>query len=81
MEATQCITESRRIMSGNKMRLFLLDLSFIGWYIVGALCFGIGTLWVNAYHQMARANFYEDLCATYGTVSAAPSAGDATVGE
>lgn len=81
MEATQCITESRRIMSGNKMRLFLLDLSFIGWYIVGALCFGIGTLWVNAYHQMARANFYEDLCATYGTVSAAPSTGDATVGE
>ena len=80
MEATQCITESRRIMSGNKMRLFLLDLSFIGWYIVGALCFGIGTLWVNAYHQMARANFYEELCSTCGTVSAAPPAGDTTLG-
>ena len=69
MTASDCITESRRMMDGQKMRLFLLDLSFIGWYIVGALCFGIGTLWVNAYHSMARANFYEDLCTT-GAVSA-----------
>lgn len=80
MSANDCITESRRMMDGQKMRLFLLDLSFIGWYIVGALCFGIGTLWVDAYRQMARANFYEELCTTLGTVSAAPSAGDTTVG-
>ena len=80
MSASECITESRRIMDGHKMRLFILDLSFIGWYIVGALCFGIGTLWVRAYHQMARANFYEDLCTRFGTISAAPSEGDTTVG-
>ena len=80
MSATECITESRRIMDGHKMRLFILDLSFIGWYIVGALCFGIGTLWVRAYHQMARANFYEDLCTRYGTISAAPSVEDTTIG-
>lgn len=80
MSSNDCITESRRIMDGQKMRLFVLDLTFIGWYIVGALCFGIGTLWVDAYHRMARANFYEELCATMGTVSAAPSAGDTTVG-
>ena len=43
--ATQAIDESRRIMNGNKMKLFLLDLSFIGWMIVGSLCFGIGVLW------------------------------------
>jgi len=58
----QCIDESRRIMDGNKMRLFLLDLSFIGWLIVGALCFGIGTLWVTPYMEAARANFYEEIC-------------------
>lgn len=59
--ATQAIDESRRIMNGHKMRLFLLDLSFIGWLILGSLCFGIGTLWVNAYMQASRAEFYRDL--------------------
>lgn len=59
--ATQAIDESRRIMNGHKMKLFLLDLSFIGWLILGSLCFGIGTLWVNAYMQASRAEFYRDL--------------------
>ena len=40
------------------MELFIQDLSFIGWMIVGSLCFGIGTLWVTAYMQAAKAQFY-----------------------
>jgi len=32
--ATQCITESRRLMDGNKWRLFCLGFSFIGWYLL-----------------------------------------------
>lgn len=58
---TQAIDESRRIMNGHKMRLFLLRLSFIGWFILGALCFGVGTLWVAAYYKAAEAEFYRDL--------------------
>jgi len=57
----QAITESRKMMNGHKWELFVLDLSFIGWYIVGAICLGIGTLWVIPYHQAARAHFYEEL--------------------
>lgn len=57
----QCIDESRRIMNGNKARLFLLDLSFLGWIILGSLCFGIGLLWVNPYMETAHANFYEEI--------------------
>ena len=57
-----CLTASRKMMNGYKMELFLLDLSFIGWYIVGAICCcGIGTLWVIPYHEAARANFYEQI--------------------
>lgn len=63
MEAKDVITESRRMMNGHKFRLFCLDLSFIGWYILGLLCFGIGILWVIPYHNLARANFYDDLVA------------------
>ena len=59
--ATQAIEESQKIMRGHKFELFILDLSFIGWYIVGILCFGIGTLWVSAYHEAARAEFYQTL--------------------
>lgn len=50
------------MMNGHRMELFLLDLSFIGWYIVGALCLGLGTLWVIPYHQAARTQFYVALC-------------------
>jgi uncharacterized membrane protein len=59
--ATEAITKSREMMKGYKGKLFLLDLSFIGWIIVGALCCGIGTLWVYPYMEMARAHFYQEL--------------------
>jgi len=59
--ADDCITASRKMMDGHRFRLFCLDLSFIGWYIVGALACGIGTLWVAPYHFLARAHFYQDL--------------------
>lgn len=61
----KALDESQKLMNGKKMQLFLLDLSFIGWYILGALLCGIGTLFVVPYHQVARANFYESL--TYVT--------------
>ncbi len=56
-----CIKESMNLMNGHKAELFVLDLSFIGWYFVGALCLGIGTLWVVPYHQATRAQFYESI--------------------
>ena len=34
MTATEAITESRRIMDGNKWRLFCLGCSFIGWRLL-----------------------------------------------
>ena len=57
----QCITESRNMMRGHKWQLFCLDFSFIGWIIVGALCLGIGTLWVTPYQYTARTEFYHAL--------------------
>lgn len=57
----QCIKESMKLMDGHKAELFVLDLSFIGWYIVGALCLGIGTLWVSPYHLATKAQFYESI--------------------
>ena len=54
-----CITASRQLMNGHKWEKFVLDLSFLGWIIVGSLCLGVGTLWVTPYMEAANAQFYE----------------------
>ena len=35
MTANQCIAKSQELMKGHKWQLFILDLSFIGWYFIG----------------------------------------------
>ena len=56
-----CFNQSKSMMTGHKGELFVLDLSFIGWYFVGMLCLGIGVIWVSPYVQAAKTNFYLDL--------------------
>lgn len=68
----ECMDESIRITQGHKGELFVLDLSFIGWYIVGSLCLGVGMLWVVPYHMTAKASYYEALKATAQPTYQAP---------
>lgn len=63
MTAMEALRESRRLMNGHKMQYFILNLSFIGWMLLGSLCFGVGTLWATAYMSTANAVFYEELIA------------------
>jgi uncharacterized membrane protein len=49
---------SRTMTNGEKGSILVLYLSFIGWYFLGALCFGIGTLFVNPYFQATQAELY-----------------------
>lgn len=56
-----CLSESQRMMKGHKMQCFLLDLSFIGWFFVSALCLAVGSFWVIAWVDAATAEFYEAL--------------------
>ena len=57
----QCIDESKNITRGHKWELFVLDLSFIGWLIVGSLVLGVGELWVAPYISTSRAIFYDNI--------------------
>lgn len=62
LSGNEAITKSREMMNGHKFDLFVLDLTFIGWYILGAMTFGILLIfYVLPYHQATRANFYEQL--------------------
>ncbi|TVY10878.1 DUF975 family protein [Paenibacillus cremeus] len=49
---------SNRMTRGHKWRMFVLDLSFIGWYLLGALALGIGILFVLPYVYSTKAELY-----------------------
>lgn len=66
--ADAAIRESMKMMKGYKMKLFLLDLSFIGWAILALLTLGLGLLLLEPYMYSARAVFYEELKAERGMV-------------
>ena len=58
----QCFDESELLMDGNRWKLFTLQLSFIGWFFLGAIAFfGIGSLWVYPYQAVSTAVFYDDI--------------------
>lgn len=64
LTASEAIRRSKELMSGNRWRLFCLDLSFIGWILLCMLTFGIGNLWLRPYQQAARAAFYREVSGT-----------------
>jgi hypothetical protein len=57
----EAVDRSKQLMDGNKGRLFCLQLSFIGWWLLSALTFGIVGLWIMPYMQTAQACFYLEL--------------------
>lgn len=61
LDADSCIEESMKMMDGHKADLFLLDLSFIGWFLLCILSLGIGFLWLYPYVETSHAIFYKEL--------------------
>lgn len=49
---------STEMTKGHKFHIFLLDLSFIGWLLLGVLALFIGVLFVLPYINAARAELY-----------------------
>lgn len=54
----EAIRRSKLMMKGNKGKLFLLGLSFIGWAILCSMTLGIGMLWFSPYIYASMAVFY-----------------------
>lgn len=54
----KAITLSRSMTHGHKWRMFVLDLSFIGWYLLGVLALFIGVLFVLPYDYATKAELY-----------------------
>lgn len=61
MSARECINVSKQMTEGHKMDLFVLGLSFIGWYLLGCITFGIAYIWVAPYVSATYAITYSVL--------------------
>jgi uncharacterized membrane protein len=63
---------SMKITDGEKGEIFVLDLSFIGWYLLGLLACCIGVLFVTPYYEATMAELYitlRDKAITSGKIS------------
>ena len=58
LTASQAFSLSKQMTTGQKMDLFVLDLSFLGWIILGLICCGIGILFLQPYPEATRAEVY-----------------------
>ncbi|MBQ7896368.1 MAG: DUF975 family protein [Oscillospiraceae bacterium] len=67
MSVMDCLRESKRMMKGRKMDFFLLELSFIGWIILGS--FGIAgyviQIWTLPYMNFTYCLYYENIRNAY----------------
>lgn len=60
-EARNIIRQSREMMNGYKMDYFIFELSFIGWYFLGIITFGIAYIYVIPYFTFANTLYYQRL--------------------
>ena len=85
MSALDCIRESKRLTQGYKGQLFVLDLSFIGWAIVGGIIetaaaalirvsLPLFDIWLSPYMGVTRAGFYNTRLEMDGIYHTEPAA-------
>lgn len=61
LTAREALSKSKEIMNGHKMELFVLQLSFIGWFLLVGITLGIASIYVTPYISATTANFYNSI--------------------
>jgi len=69
LSASQAMALSKEMMLGHKTELFMLSLSFIGWFFLSLFTFGIGIFWLAPYVDMSYTIFYHRVKAHGGVVN------------
>ena len=57
----KALRHSITITKGHRWDIFVLDLSFIGWFLLGCLSIGVAFLWILPYYYMTLVNTYHAL--------------------
>ncbi|MCH5321764.1 MAG: DUF975 family protein, partial [Eubacterium sp.] len=60
LKPSEVIKLSKKMIKGNRTELFVLDLSFIAWYLLVAITFGIAGIYVIPYVRTTKALYYEN---------------------
>lgn len=60
LKPTEAIKLSKKMIKGNRWELFVYDLSFIPWYLLTMITFGIAGIYVYPYKCTADALYYEN---------------------
>lgn len=61
LDQSRAFEISKQLMYGNRFKAFVVELSFIGWLLLSALTFGIGTIFLTPYMSMTMTHFYLEL--------------------
>lgn len=61
IKAKEALKMSEEMMQGHKKDLFLLELSFIGWFILAAVPLGLGLPFLMPYYQATMAEFFNEV--------------------
>ena len=54
IKPVDALKKSRIMMNGNKLRLFIFELTYIGWFLLCIITFGIMTVYVAPYYMYAK---------------------------
>lgn len=61
LSAMEAIKESKKIMKGHRFELFVLELSFILWYLLELITLRLASIYVTPYKTMAKTVFYNKI--------------------
>ena len=61
LDGLAAINKSKELMKGHKGEFFVLQLSFIPWFLLGCITLGLGFIYVAPYYSLTIANYYENL--------------------
>ena len=58
----EVLAESEALMRGNRWQAFVMDLSFLGWLLLGVVTLNLGNIfWTNPYMNATDAALYQEL--------------------
>ncbi len=58
----EVLAESETLMRGNRWQAFVMDLSFLGWLLLGVVTLNLGNIfWTNPYMNATDAALYQEL--------------------
>lgn len=60
LKPMEALKLSKKMVTGNRGELFALDLSFIGWWILCGISFGIASIYAIPYYLTTQALYYEN---------------------